>query len=123
LNELISSVKRIENPVTKVPKTETLKEGKGSQWSVHRDEGSQKVDPAIGTAKFMLTALWDVNGFHLLDLMPSQCRLNTRYFMEHIMAPLVQTVFQQGRTRYTPRLYVHLDNWRVHFSKVTEQFS
>jgi hypothetical protein len=39
------------------------------------------------------------------------------------MAPLVQTVFPQGRTRYTPQLNVHLDNFRVHFSKVTEQFS
>jgi hypothetical protein len=38
------------------------------------------------------------------------------------MAPLVQTVFAQGRTRYTPRLNVHLDNCRVHFSKVAEQF-
>jgi hypothetical protein len=42
-----------------------------SQWSVSRDEVPQRVDPAIGTAKFMLTVTWGVNGFHLLDLMPS----------------------------------------------------
>jgi hypothetical protein len=47
---------------------------------------------------------------------------NTQYFMEHVMAPLIQTVFPQGMTRYTPRLNVHLDNCSVHFSKVTEQF-
>jgi hypothetical protein len=35
-----------------------------SQWSVSRDEVSQRVNPAISTAKFMLTAFWDVNGFH-----------------------------------------------------------
>jgi hypothetical protein len=89
---------------------------------VPRDEGPQWADPAIGTAKFMLTAIWGVNGFHLLDLMPSQCRFNTQYFMEHIMPPLVQTVFPHGRTRYTPRLNVHHDNCSVHFSKVTEDF-
>jgi hypothetical protein len=38
------------------------------------------------------------------------------------MAPLIQTVFPQGRTQYTSRLNVHLDNCHVHFSKVTEQF-
>jgi hypothetical protein len=38
------------------------------------------------------------------------------------MIPLVQTVFPEGRSPYTPRLNVHLDNWRVHFSKVTEEF-
>jgi hypothetical protein len=38
------------------------------------------------------------------------------------MPPLVQTIFPQGKTRHPPRLIVHLDNCRVHFSKVTEQF-
>jgi hypothetical protein len=63
------------------------------QWSVSRDEEPQRVDSAIGTAQCMLTAIWGVNGFHLLDLMLSQCRFNARYFAEHIMAPLVQMVF------------------------------
>jgi hypothetical protein len=70
----------------------------------------------------MLTDIWGVNGFHLLHLMPPECRFNTQYLVEHVMAPLVQTVSPQGRTLYTPRLDVHLDNCRVHFSKVTEQF-
>jgi hypothetical protein len=69
----------------------------------------------------MLTAIWGDNGFRLLDLMPSQYRFNAQYFVEHVMTPLVQTVFPQGRTQYTPRLNAHLDNCRVHFSKVTEQ--
>jgi hypothetical protein len=82
----------------------------------------QKVNSAIGTANFTLTAIWGVNGFHLLDLMPSQCRFNAQYFVEHVIVPLVQTVFPQGRTRYTLRLNVRLDNCRAHFSKVTKQF-
>jgi hypothetical protein len=40
-----------------------------SQWSVSRNEVPQRVDPAIGIAKFMLTAIWGVNGFHVRDLM------------------------------------------------------
>jgi hypothetical protein len=38
------------------------------------------------------------------------------------MEPLAQTVFPQGRTWYTSRFNVHLDNYSVHFSKVKEQF-
>jgi hypothetical protein len=38
------------------------------------------------------------------------------------MAPFVSTVFPQGRTQYTPRLDVHLDNCRIQFSKAMKQF-
>jgi hypothetical protein len=74
-----------------------------SQWSVSRDEVPQRVGAAIGTAKFMLRAIWGINGFHLPDLMPSQCRFNAQYFVEHVVVLLVQTVFLQGRTHHTPR--------------------
>jgi histone-lysine N-methyltransferase SETMAR len=92
------------------------------RWSVSLDEVPQRVDRAIGTAKFVLTATWGVSGFYLLDLIPSQCRFNAQYFMKHARAPLVQIVFPQGRTRETRRLNVDLDNCRVSFSKLTEQF-
>jgi hypothetical protein len=93
-----------------------------SQRSASRDEVPQNVDRVIGTGIFVLSAIWGVNGFHLLVLIPSQCRFNAQYFMDHVMVPLIQTVFPQGRTWHTPRLNVHLDNYRIHFSKVTEQF-
>jgi hypothetical protein len=48
-----------------------------SQWSVSRDEVTEKVDPAFGTARFVLKAIWGVNGFRLRDLMPSECKFNT----------------------------------------------
>jgi hypothetical protein len=78
------------------------------------------MDANIGTAEFMLTAISGVNGFHLPDLMLSEYRFNAQYFVEHVMAPLVQTGFPQGKTRETPRPNAHLDNCRVHFPKVTE---
>jgi hypothetical protein len=53
-------------------------------------------------------------------LMLPECRFNAQYFVEHVIAPLVQMVFPQGRTRSPPRLNVHLDNCRVHCLKVTE---
>jgi hypothetical protein len=76
------------------------------QYLVFRDEVLQRVDLAIGTTKFMLTAIWGVSGFHLLDLIPPQCIFNTQYFVKLGMAPLVQVVFPQRMTRYTPGLKV-----------------
>jgi hypothetical protein len=67
-----------------------------SQWSVSRGEGLQRVDPAIGTAKFMFTAILGVNGFHLLNLMPSECRSNAQYFVEHVMTPWFRRSSNKG---------------------------
>jgi hypothetical protein len=79
------------------------------------------VNSAIGIAKFMPTDIWGPSGFHVLDLMPSQCRFNLQYLVEHVIMPLVQTVFPWWRTRPPLQFNLHLDNCRVHFSKPTEQ--
>jgi hypothetical protein len=46
-----------------------------------RDEVPQNVKTDIGTVKFMLTVIWGINGFHVIDLMPAQCRFNSQYFV------------------------------------------
>jgi hypothetical protein len=50
-----------------------LKSQHTSQWSASRGEMLQKVNSAIGTAKFIQTALWGVGGFQVLDLIESHC--------------------------------------------------
>jgi histone-lysine N-methyltransferase SETMAR len=81
-----------------------------------------KTKPMIGTPKFMLTVMWGIKGFHVVDLMTSQDQFNSQYFVEHIMMPLVQEIFPHGRNRPTLRLHLHLDNCRAHFSTVAELF-
>jgi hypothetical protein len=49
-------------------------------------------------------------------------QFNSQYFMEYIMVPLVQEIFPYGRNRRALGLHVQLDNCRVHFSEVAEQF-
>jgi histone-lysine N-methyltransferase SETMAR len=70
----------------------------------------------------MLTVMWGVKGFHVVDLMTSQDQFNSQYFVEHGMVPLVQEIFPHRRNRRGLRLHLQLDNCRVHFSKVVEQF-
>jgi hypothetical protein len=49
----------------------------------------QRVDPAIGTVEFMPTDIRGINGFHILDLISSQCRFKAQHLVEHVMVPLV----------------------------------
>jgi hypothetical protein len=87
-----------------------------------RDDVAIKTKPTIGTPKFLVTVVWGMEGFHVMDLMTSQNQFNSQYFMEYIMALLVEEIFPHGRNRRALRLHLHLDNCRVHFSKVSEKF-
>jgi hypothetical protein len=86
-----------------------------AQWSVCRDDVATKTKPMIGTPKFMLTVMWEIKRFRVVDLMTSQNQFNSQYFVEHIMMPLVQETFPHGRNRCALRLHLHLDNCPVHF--------
>jgi hypothetical protein len=81
-----------------------------------------KTKPTIGTPKFMLTVMWGIKGFSVVDLMTSHNQFNSQYIVDHILVPLAQGIFPHGRNRRALRLHLHLDNCRVHFSKVAEQF-
>jgi hypothetical protein len=78
--------------------------------------------PTIGAPHCILTVMWGIKDFHVVDLMTLQNQFNSRYFVEHIMVPLVQEVFPQNRNPRALRLHLPLSNCRFHFSKVAEQF-
>jgi hypothetical protein len=80
------------------------------------------VTPGIDTPKLMLTVIWGVFGFHVVDLMTVQDRFNSQYFADNVVIPLTQEIFPGGRRAHIRRLNVHQDNCRVHFSKVAERF-
>jgi hypothetical protein len=100
----------------------TLEFQHSAKWSMSRDEVSQRVKQTIGTGEFMLTVLWGLDGFHVVNLMPERHSFNTQYFLEHIMRELVCSVFPDGRKPHSRRCNAHLDNCRVHCSKASEVF-
>jgi histone-lysine N-methyltransferase SETMAR len=99
-----------------------LETGHSAQWSVCRDDVATKTKSTISTPKFMLAVIWRIKGFHTVDLMTSQNQFNSQYFVEDIVLPLVQKIFPHGKNRRLFRLHLYLDNYRVLFSKVAEQF-
>jgi hypothetical protein len=70
----------------------------------------------------MLTLLWGVEEFHVVDLMTSQRSFDSQSFLDNIMVPVVQKVFPKERNPHGRRVHLHLDNRRVHFSRVAERF-
>jgi hypothetical protein len=93
-----------------------------AKQSPSREDVPQSVRRQIGTRKFMLTVIWGVDGFHVVDLMTSQRSFDSQYFMDNIMVPFVEKVFPKGRNPYAHRLRLHSDNRLVHFSRVAEKF-
>jgi histone-lysine N-methyltransferase SETMAR len=70
----------------------------------------------------MLIVIWEVDGFHVIDLMTWQRSFNSDYFVIHALAPMIVKVFPRGRIPHTCRLRYHLNNCRFHFSEAIEQF-
>jgi hypothetical protein len=99
-----------------------LEMGNSAQWSACHDDVATKTKPTIGTPTFMLTAMWEMKGFHVADLMTSENQFNSQYFVDHIRVSFVQEIFPHGRNRRAPRLHIYLGNSRVYFSRVAEQF-
>jgi hypothetical protein len=99
-----------------------LETGYFAQWSVCRDDLETNTKPLIGTPKFMLTVMWGIKGFHVVDLITSQNQFNSQYFVEHIMMPFVQEIFPHGRNRRTLRLHYHRDNCRFTSQKWQKSF-
>jgi histone-lysine N-methyltransferase SETMAR len=125
--ELLSLLESMEarnfrNIVTGDESWFTLEFQHARRWSVSRDDVPTRAIQQIATRKFMLSVIWGIGGFHVIDLMTTQCSFNSEYFVNHVMVPLIDEIFPNGRNPHAPRLHVHLDNCRVHFSKATEQF-
>jgi hypothetical protein len=76
----------------------------------------------IGTKKVMLTVIWEIDGFHVVDMMPPGRHFNTESFLTHIMDPLLAKVFPEGRKSHALRLSVHFDNCPVHSWNASKQF-
>ena len=61
-------------------------------------------------AKFMLTVIWGVNGFHFIDLMNSGLSFDSNYFISHILCEIEQLKLQKTVKRKKIQYYLHIDN-------------
>ena len=69
--------------------------------------------------KVMVTIVWGVNGIYIVDFLPYGRSYNSSYFVEHILNRIVETKADIWSESDFKRIWLHLDNCRVHNSKVS----
>jgi hypothetical protein len=70
----------------------------------------------------MLTVIWGIGGFHVVNMTRLGRCLNAEYFLTHALDPLLATVFAEGRKGYALQLSIYLENCRPHFSNTSKQY-
>jgi hypothetical protein len=76
----------------------------------------------ISTTRFILTLIWRINGFHVVDLMSEQQISNNHYFLSNIMEALLSAIVPDDQKSQSHRPCVHFDNRRVHRSEASDPF-
>jgi hypothetical protein len=61
----------------------------------------------------MVIVIWDIDGFHVVDLMTEEHCYNIQYFLGHLLEPLLLAVFPDGRKLHSLQLDLYFDNCRV----------
>jgi histone-lysine N-methyltransferase SETMAR len=85
-------------------------------WTISQDKVPTREKQKISTKKFMPTVFGSVDGFHVVEFLPTDTKFNTAYFVEHII-PLHTTRLEMGASKRRGILYrLHCDNARPHNS-------
>jgi histone-lysine N-methyltransferase SETMAR len=87
-----------------------------------RDDVATKPRHAIQSRKFMFMIIWNPTGFHVIDRLPDDTKMNSAYFVTNILTPFEQAIFPQGRAPHQKRLVIHLDNCSVRTSRVSTEW-
>jgi hypothetical protein len=76
----------------------------------------------IESKKFMFTIIWNPNGFHVVESLPNDTKMNNDYFLTNIYTPLEEAIFPQGRAPHQKRLMIDLDNCSVHTNRASTEW-
>ena len=90
-------------------------------WVLEDEENPIFERSQILIEKMMITVIWGVYGTYIIDDLPEEEHFNSSYFVEHILIPLDKQKDKIWPLRHSHKIWLHLDNCRVHNSKYTEK--
>ena len=90
-------------------------------WVLEDEEPPVFEKSQIFIEKMMITVIWGVYGTYIIDDLPEGEHYNSAYFIEHILRPLEEQKDQIWPTRGEHKIWLHLDNCKVHNSKATQK--
>ena len=91
------------------------------KWCVESEERPEFADDQTCHQKIMVTIIWGVWGFYIVDCLISGISFNSSYFMEHILNQLIEKKNEIWPNSTGKKIWLHLDNCKVHNSKLIMQ--
>lgn len=88
------------------------------KWCVESEEGPELEDTQFSRQKMMITIIWGVWGFYVVDELPQGMSYNSSYFKKYILDELVSKKFDIWPNSFGKKIWLHLDNCRVHNSEL-----
>jgi hypothetical protein len=78
-------------------------------------------DTQIKSRKFMLTIVWNLCGFHLIEILDKGRKFNTDYYIAEVLEALSQwrSIEVAGNEQ---KVLVHADNARPHTAKLSTRY-
>lgn len=96
-----------------------LYHGNDGAWIEPDQDSPQMIGDEISMTKVMVTIIWGVNGFFIVDFLPFGQSYNSEYFISNILEPLSEKRPNIWRGSKTKKIWLHLDNSKVHNSKLS----
>jgi hypothetical protein len=88
-------------------------------WCLARDNVSTIVRRGIQTQKAMMAIMWNPRGFHVVDHLPSDTKMDGDYFTTNVLAPLREESIPRDWAGHPKQSVVHMDNCSIHMSGAT----
>jgi len=88
------------------------------QWASSIDEVKKNVNRTIQSKKVMLTILWGIEGFYVVEALANKQKFDSDYFTS-LLVKLKKNLHSMRRSKSMKKVYLHLDNAKVHTSRAT----
>jgi hypothetical protein len=91
-------------------------------WTITGDDVATKPRSDIYTKKYMFTVIWNSLGFHVIDKVLTDAKMESDYFATNFLGLREQNVFPTGRNPHAKRSTIHWDNGSIHTTPTTEEY-
>ena len=75
----------------------------------------------LGVKKVLVTVIWGIKGFYIVDFLPEGESFDTPHFVDYVLTPLKdkkESIWPSSRSK---RMWLHLDNCSVFNSQTSFQ--
>jgi hypothetical protein len=90
-------------------------------WLQSNEKVPERQRHTIQSRKLMLTIVWKLSGFHLINVLANGCKFNASHYITNILGPQTDwRAFQARRSNW--RLIIHANTTRPDLATMTQQF-